>query len=808
MSTRVLGPKGSKRRKRFLLVPILLVACTALFLIGSAQAVHDLEFQLDGNALSTVCGTTPDGNCTTQVFDWGRPSGSSDANYLFNANRTVNTSVVNSANSTGFTAAAFQRDFGLKVSAADNCSLTSTDATKPFCTADTTTFATGSKDIQNISGGGADNSGNWQCNKDNNVNSKIDITNAYSASYTVSGGDRIMYFAMEKNKDNGNNNAGFWFLQGDANCVSTGSAVNFTGNHRNGDILVTSAFTSGGGVSSILVFRWAGGANGCIDSNPSAAPACDQQPIGSGGDCKTAPTTPPPAPVDTICGTTNSGPLPTNTNITVPWLTADATLGVGNTVVPPDFFEGAINISKAFREAPGGGSAPTCFNTFIADTRSSQSATATLFDFARGSLGQCQTSLTTSRGVSSPPVTGEVAPPADIGGGSVSSGTDTARLTVTGSTFSGTLTFYLCGPVSTDGCDRTKGVQVGSGQTVSANGAYVSGTATLTSAGRYCWTAHFEPDQASKDAGVSVGNDNGVNECFTVAKVTPSLTTCSGTFDASNVCTPSAAVAFGNAVSDRALLSGLAKEPGSGGPSTDYPTINPTTAGVYGGSIQFTLKGPASTGCGVTATGTGDNPQSVNVDTAVGNKVYGPVSFTPDAPGTYHWQATISNASSVNNILPVSDNANCDQSREDVVVQQISTEIATGPFTFPQDSATIRSSVTGDKLPAGGTVVFKLFGPTTGQTGLQNCQANGATGLVYGPETKTNVVPVGGAHEVTGINTNNTTFKIDSSKNGTYYWLVTYATGDTAHTSRQSACSESTAVTQTDDAGPGTLFTP
>jgi hypothetical protein len=246
MSTRVLGPKGSKRRKRFLLVPILLVACTALFLIGSAQAVHDLEFQLDGNALSTVCGTTPDGNCTTQVFDWGRPSGSSDANYLFNANRTVNTSVVNSANSTGFTAAAFQRDFGLKVSAADNCSLTSTDATKPFCTADTTTFATGSKDIQNISGGGADNSGNWQCNKDNNVNSKIDITNAYSASYTVSGGDRIMYFAMEKNKDNGNNNAGFWFLQGDANCVSTGSAVNFTGNHRNGDILVTSAFTSGG----------------------------------------------------------------------------------------------------------------------------------------------------------------------------------------------------------------------------------------------------------------------------------------------------------------------------------------------------------------------------------------------------------------------------------------------------------------------------------------------------------------------------------------------------------------------------------
>ena len=61
MATKILGPTGSRRRRRFLLVPILLVACTALFLIGSAQAVHDLQFQLDGNARSEVCGTTPDG---------------------------------------------------------------------------------------------------------------------------------------------------------------------------------------------------------------------------------------------------------------------------------------------------------------------------------------------------------------------------------------------------------------------------------------------------------------------------------------------------------------------------------------------------------------------------------------------------------------------------------------------------------------------------------------------------------------------------------------------------------------------------
>src|SRR5262245_62319818 len=68
MAERILGPTGSRRRKRFLLVPILLVACTALFLVGSAQAVHDQAFQLDGD-VSTHAYTVPD--ATTQLLDWG-----------------------------------------------------------------------------------------------------------------------------------------------------------------------------------------------------------------------------------------------------------------------------------------------------------------------------------------------------------------------------------------------------------------------------------------------------------------------------------------------------------------------------------------------------------------------------------------------------------------------------------------------------------------------------------------------------------------------------------------------------------------
>ena len=113
----------------------------------------------------------------------------------------------------------------------------------------------------------------------------------------------------------------------------------------------------------------------------------------------------------------------------------------------------------------------------------------------------------------------------------------------------------------------------------------------------------------------------------------------------------------------------------------------------------------------------------------------------------------------------------------------------------------------GDNLPAGGTVEFKLFGAAGGNTANANCLTNTGTGLVYS-ETKTGVVPAGGANEVTGINTDNQSFSIDSTKNGTYFWRVTYTPGAQTHTGRASVCVESTLVTQTNAAYPGTLHPP
>ena len=94
-----------------------------------------------------------------------------------------------------------------------------------FITSDTTTFATGSKDTLPIA--------DWQCNFDNNVNSKIDVMNAYAATYNdpVSG-DEFLYFGLERNTNTGTADVGFWFLQEPVACASLGGAADFVGSTR------------------------------------------------------------------------------------------------------------------------------------------------------------------------------------------------------------------------------------------------------------------------------------------------------------------------------------------------------------------------------------------------------------------------------------------------------------------------------------------------------------------------------------------------------------------------------------------------
>jgi hypothetical protein len=775
----------------------------AVIFIPSAFAVHDLAFQLDGD-VSTHAYTTPN---SSQVYDWGANTAgntSTQANPNTNGIFTVtdtgtapsgteavtnNPSLVNhgSVTTNPFDAASFVRDFGSGTS----CGFNSLSTT--FCTKDPTTYATGSKDTLGVGNGG------WQCNKDNNVNSKIDIMNAYSASYFTGGngtGDHIIYFGMEKNKNNGTNDVGVWLLQGSASCTSpTTGAANFNGAHQNKDVLVVSEFSNGGGVSAILAFQWAAAASGplsgdggCIDSNDNPNPktgGCNGQPIAtSNSDCKTA------GGNDSLCATTNANCTsatlacgkPWNSTVATPWLTADATGGVGrNQIVSPDFFEGGIDLTKVFSQS--GETAPSCFSTVVPDTRSSDTITATLFDFVTEQLGECSSSTVTTpkdgSGNSIP--AGGLTLPADPANASVTV-EDSAAVTVTGlsGSFSGSVDFHICGPTATSStqlCDGTSGnvgVDLGS-KSISASGTVTSPTATLTEAGRYCFRADF----SSTTTGVPASSDSSGTECLQVNPRQSALVTAAG----------AGPVDFGNAVTDTATLSNTVHEQGTGGPSGSDGSINPTTlGGDAGGTITFTLY---KSDCSTLATGTGTNPQTVSVS---GDGSYGPVSFTPDSPGVYHWVASYDGDSP--NTLGTTHNSACDDTAEDVTVRQIPTGIETKQSWYPQDTATISSTI--GNLAAGGSVEFDLYDNAT------------CSGTAKFTETDS----VAGGNQTATVTTNNTTFAITTafsdpaaSVAGPYSWKVVYtpAAADTAHLGTQSSCNaENHSITYTNDPGPNT----
>jgi hypothetical protein len=729
MTDRVIGPSGGKRRSALLLAALASAVALGAYLVSNALAVHDEVFQLDGD-VSASTQTNFGGHA--QTVDWDT---------LFDAAGGEISPLP-----TGFDASSFDRDFN------SNPQNPGPGQSASFLTSDDTTFSTGSKDTLPINAAAAGVAQGWECNQDNNVNSKIDVMNAYATSYTA-GTQEFLYFALERNANTGTADVGFWFLQDpDAGCSSSPNvSTSFTGSHVDGDLLVVSEFTNGGTVTTINVYRWDGGANGSLNPNPVIT-----NPLPGGADCRNAPLT---GAGDRACGRTNTG------TISTPWLTSNKQDGVGHDLRISEFYEGGINLT----ESNLGGK---CFNTFIADTRSSTSLTATLFDYSLGQLGEC-----TSETETTPSITSPTTIPAD---GTIDV-TDNATVTVTGaSDWSGTLKFFICGPIATGTCAPGTGDQLGDDQTVSDEiPSATSATATITEVGRYCFRAEFGGDE---DADVPPSEDSRTTECFVITPRPTMLDTQAG----------ASQVDFGQPVTDTATLTNTANRPGTGGIGANG-SINPTTAGApANGTIEFTLY---KADCTTLATGTGTNPQTVTVS---GDGTYGPVSFTPDAPGTYHWVARYSGDSP--NTLASTHNTTCTDTDETVVVQQIPTAISTAQDVYPNDSATVSSTVASRELPAGGEIVFKLYQAAGGNTALANCLANTDTGLLYTETDST----VGGGGAGNTASTNNTTVAVDAD--ATVYWRVTYDPKNTAFTGRQSACAESTAVDFTNDGGPGTLF--
>jgi len=687
------------------------MAVAAAGLIAPALlAVHNLAFELDGDVANNQ-GTS------NGTFDWAD---------FFNANGQK-APVLPDPTRPGFTASGFDRDF-------------LTNANGSFNTSDDTTFATGSKDTLAITPG-------WQCNHDANVNSKIDIMNAYATAYTdpVSK-DQILYFGLERNSNAGDGNVGFWFLQDEVGCSSASGTAAFTGSHRDGDLLIVSAFTNGGVVSTIDVYRW---------NIPN--PATD--PVGSLGTTSVAHG----AACGSGVGGDNACAIVNTATINTPWLTSEKTDGVGHGLRVSEFFEGGLNLTKA-------NLAGHCFNVFIGDTRSSQSLTATLFDFARGKIGECNSETVTTPSIGP---AGTQIPPSGV----INNVTDSAHVTVAGVTsFTGSVVFHLCGPLAADSTAlcSSGGVLAGTKPVTTSPSDVVSDPMTITEAGRYCWRADFS---ATSPDGIPPSSDSTGSECFVVAPRPTALATAAG----------AGPVNFGQPVTDTAVLTNTANHQGSGGPagSTDG-SINPATAGgPASGTITFTLM---KSDCRTVASGTGQNPSTVPVH---GDGTYGPATFVPDAPGTYHWVASYSGDAV--NTIGSSHNDSCTDSLEDVVVRQIPTEIKSKQDWIPNDTATVTSTI-GD-LADGGNVVFTLYDNAT-------CNGN----VKY-----TQTVSVQGGAASREVSTSNTTKVVTDYTDASgsvkpYSWKIVYTPGpnDTAHTGKQSACTEVHSITYTNDPGPGT----
>jgi uncharacterized repeat protein (TIGR01451 family) len=207
----------------------------------------------------------------------------------------------------------------------------------------------GSKDVHGIQ------QGPW-LSANSKPQAKDDITHAYAAMYThAASGDVILFAGLDRFDNSGAATAGFWFLQDGVSenlAVTQNGGHPFIGTHTDGDILLVSDFTIGGSVSTIKVFRWT-------------------------GDDATGGLVAVPTPPNSTFAIVNGGP------ISVPWSFTDKSRNSGPAA--GEFLEEGVNLTAL---GLGG-----CFSSFLAETRSSQSPTATLSDFVIGNFDTCRLDL-------------------------------------------------------------------------------------------------------------------------------------------------------------------------------------------------------------------------------------------------------------------------------------------------------------------------------------------------------------------------------------------------------------------------------
>jgi hypothetical protein len=495
---RAAGPKGSWRRRWSVLLTLVVAVGGAMVVWQNVSAVHlDGFFELDRDALRA---DDTGLQCTTLPTDPGCGEDWEDIWDAFEANDPTLTAAK------AFTFVP--------------------DGEGP------TTFTGGStKDDLDTTG--------WK-HTTGSSQPKDELLDGFAARY-----NDHLYFGADRTANNGDAVMGFWFFQQQvgpctaANTVTCGPVGSFgPGKHEDGDILVLSDFTKGGGFVTVRVYRW----NGPDDPNdpnppfPGVGAIDGTLDLIAGGPDPNDPTKNIPADcigppavgdLDEFCATVNTAgsvaPWPFNPKVKVKGAPA-------NSFAPGEFYEGGIDL--AFLNLEG-----ECFSSFLAESRASQSTDSTLSDFVGGQFEQCSGVLTTQAST-----TGTVPPGTPV--------TDTAWVQISTSGGGtgvadpqGTITFSICGPTTTKvACTAADPTNTPVGSPVNlSNAACLAPAPTSTgdsdglrcaasvsvngstplAPGNYCFLAtadltnYDDPDEFS----------NSTTECFTVQDTSGILTT-------------------------------------------------------------------------------------------------------------------------------------------------------------------------------------------------------------------------------------------------------------------------------------------
>lgn len=325
------------------------LAGIAMLTAPPAEAVHDepTPFQLDGNPTKSIGGGSPAVNLNDDDWDYIFELGDGSGTPAYPTPRLA--PVASQAQGETFVV----------------------DSHDP----DDSAFVQSNKDVDEVN--------TWNYGTKGISPPKDDITNAYANAELVPGyaandmpghpsvthDHLVVYFGSDRFADDGDSAMGYWFFKGD---VGLGPNGKFTGTHQVGDVLIQIDYR-GAGNNEIEVFKWVGtGGN-------AGGGKLQRLVIGTSNN-----------PADTICNSATNGFPADSACITTNIVERDSPwtyVGKGEDYVGDNRFPARVFMEGGFDVTALVGD--VCFSSFMAETRTSHSETASLKDFALGSFDLC-----------------------------------------------------------------------------------------------------------------------------------------------------------------------------------------------------------------------------------------------------------------------------------------------------------------------------------------------------------------------------------------------------------------------------------